>query len=184
MSDLGPFIFTYTGKRFYFKNPDPSMVCLEDIAHSLSNICRYTGHGHYYSVAEHSVRVLRWYEEHYPKAPLPERRCVLLHDATEAYVGDMSKPLKTLLPEYDDIEERVWRVVQNRFGLPDITPEIKLGDLTLLSSELPIVLNYHETRGGAMDWLPPRWEHANISLWDPATAERVFLEYADMLGIE
>ncbi len=90
MTRKGDYIATYTGKQFYPLDPRPEDVCLEDIAHSLSNLCRFTGHtdtDRFYSVAQHSVICSTIVA---PEAAL----LALLHDAAEAYLGDISRPLK------------------------------------------------------------------------------------------
>src|SRR5690349_6806238 len=98
-------ITTHSGVQFDLLKPDPSVVHLEDIAHALSHLCRYTGHcNRFYSVAEHSVIVSLMVPPSEPKLAMQG----LLHDATEAYVNDLARPLKDLLPEYKEIEMRVW----------------------------------------------------------------------------
>lgn len=103
------YIHTFSGKNFYFN--DPSTVKITDIAHALSNICRWTGHvKRFYSVAQHSVICAQ-------QCPAFGLRA-LLHDAAEAYIGDINKPLKTLLGQtIIDIESRIERAVWTRFGL-------------------------------------------------------------------
>ena len=79
-------IQTYTGLRFYPFEPDPENVCIEDIAHALSLICRFGGHcKQFYSVAQHSVLV---------SLNCPHPLHGLLHDAEEAYIGDVCRPVK------------------------------------------------------------------------------------------
>lgn len=94
-------IITLSGRWFDVLKPEDYEYDIEEIAHALSNLCRYTGHvNRFYSVAEHSVLVSRL---------LPNNLALagLLHDASEAYVGDVASPLKKLIPEYQTIEERV-----------------------------------------------------------------------------
>src|SRR5690554_7094997 len=83
------FIQTYTGRRFYPLDPNPADVCIEDIAHALSRITRFNAHinAEWYSVAEHSVHVSRIVPPEYALAGL-------LHDASEAYIADVSRPVK------------------------------------------------------------------------------------------
>src|ERR1051326_5760594 len=79
---------THTGKQFWPLDARVDEIDIEDIAHGLSHICRFGGHcRHFYSVAQHSVLVSR-------AVPLQLRMAGLLHDATEAYIGDMVRPLK------------------------------------------------------------------------------------------
>ena len=110
---------TYTGKEIDLANIRPEDIDLVDIAHALSKLCRYGGHTtRHYSVAEHSLNVMDMVDPLY-------KREALMHDATEAYVGEMTAPLKRLLLEYTHIEMRVERVIAERFQLslsPYVTP--------------------------------------------------------------
>ena len=83
---------------------------IEDIAFALSNVCRYAGHVNFYSVAEHSVLV---------SEQLPKRLKLagLLHDASEAYLGDITAPLKQLLNEYRWRESMLQAAIELQFGL-------------------------------------------------------------------
>lgn len=106
-------ITTASGKFFDILKPEEYDFDIEEIATALSNLCRYTGHvNRFYSVAEHSVLVSRI---------VPDKLALagLLHDASEAYLGDVSSPLKKLLPEYRAIEERVHNAIATKFGLGD-----------------------------------------------------------------
>ena len=114
-------IQTYTGRKLDLANPNPDDLDLDDIAHALSLICRFTGHvREFYSVAQHCVIVSSL-------VPPELALSALLHDATEAYIGDVSRPLKGLLPEYRAIEARLWAAIAERFGVTE-APEIKLAD--------------------------------------------------------
>ncbi len=85
-------IVTYTGKVFDLLNPTPDKVCIEDIAHSLAYQCRYTGHTReFYSVAQHCVLMAE--NPDLPGDPMAK----LMHDAAEAYIGDIARPWKHLL---------------------------------------------------------------------------------------
>lgn len=109
-------IQTRGGGRFDLLEPDPGTILIEDIAHALSNLCRFTGHtSAFMSVAEHSVIVSRL-------VPAHDALAGLLHDATEAYVGDVSRPLKQLLPAYQHIEHGIWLAIADRFGLDQGLP--------------------------------------------------------------
>lgn len=114
-------IQTYSGRRIDLANPDPNDLDLDDIAHALGLICRFTGHvREFYSVAQHCVIVARL-------VPPELALSALLHDATEAYIGDVSRPLKGMLPEYRAIEARLWAAIADRFGVTE-SPEIKVAD--------------------------------------------------------
>jgi len=101
-----------SGRKINIVEPHPDMISIHDIAHSLSNLCRFGGHSNsFYCVAQHSVLVAAL-------APTELKREALLHDATEAYVGDVIKPLKVMLGDvYDDIESRFMDVIAHKFKL-------------------------------------------------------------------
>lgn len=123
-----PYIVTYTGKKVYFLNPTPDMIDIGDIAHALSNLCRFGGHtGKFYSVAQHSV-----YVSHFSKDKLSG----LLHDATEAYLVDIPKPIKGFLTNYVDIENNLYKAIALKFGLPQELPEdVHAADTRMLFTE-------------------------------------------------
>ncbi len=105
------FIKTFTGKEFYLLNPDPDSICIEDIAHALSNICRFGGHTtEFYSVAQHALLVCDW-------CPDEIKLEGLSHDDTEAYYGDMVKPFKMLMPNYVELEQKLEKVIFRKFKL-------------------------------------------------------------------
>lgn len=113
---LEPWIETYSGKRFYFLDPTPDMVDIEDIAHSLSNQCRFAGHvSKFYSVAEHSINVSNLVQR-INRGDSKLSLAALLHDASEAYLIDIPSPIKQHLPGYKDIEHRVMGVIAAKFG--------------------------------------------------------------------
>ena len=112
-------IKTFSGGKISFTSPDPDDINIEDIAHGLSNYCRFTGQCLFYSVAEHSIKVSELTGIFSEK----DRLVALLHDATEAYLGDVSSPLKSMLPDYKIIEEKMWHAIATKFNLPVIIPE-------------------------------------------------------------
>jgi 5'-deoxynucleotidase YfbR-like HD superfamily hydrolase len=101
-----------SGVKIDLVNPDIGTIQILDIANALSLICRFGGHlSRFYSVAQHSVLVAAL-------APKELKKEALLHDAPEAYVGDVIKPLKHLIGEpYAAIERRFEKLINRKFGL-------------------------------------------------------------------
>lgn len=121
---------TFTGKLIDLRSFGPDDVRVADIAHALSILNRFTGHSKVpYSVAQHSVMVSR--------LVAPENALWgLMHDASEAYLGDIARPLKEMLPEYKKIERHVQRVIAKVFGLPWPMPaDVKRADNIALMTE-------------------------------------------------
>lgn len=134
-SNRGPWIHTWGGGRFYYLDPNPEEVFIEDIAHALSLQCRFNGHTTlHYSVAEHSILVS---DMVYSKTNDVEvAMAALLHDAAETYIGDVVSPLKTLLTEFKQVEARVEKCVAAKFGLDyPWDEEIHLADKAVLAME-------------------------------------------------
>jgi 5'-deoxynucleotidase YfbR-like HD superfamily hydrolase len=127
-----PWILTASGRRFDLLAPDPATVDPLDLAHALSNLCRFGGHTRvHYSVAQHSLLVSEL-------AGRPFRLAGLLHDAAEAYVGDVVGPLARRMREFRDIERRILDAVAVRFGVPRWhldTPEVRHADAVALLTE-------------------------------------------------
>lgn len=131
-----PFISLQSGRRFYLYG-DADEVDIDDIAHSLSLQCRFTGHlQRFYSVAQHSVWVARWIQRN--GGNRVEQAIGLFHDASEAYLTDIAKPFKSAIEGYGDLERRFEERIMERFGLPgpDEWPEIvKIADQVALMVE-------------------------------------------------
>lgn len=121
---------TYTGKVIDLSRFSEDDVRLPDISHSLSLLNRFTGHSKCpYSVAQHSVMVSKIVDQRHAMWGL-------LHDASEAYLGDVATPLKNLLPDYRALEERVQRAIARKFGLVwPMPPEVKVADVQALLAE-------------------------------------------------
>lgn len=135
MTRTGDWIQTFTGKKFFPLDPRPEEVDIKDIAHALSQVCRFAGHTQsFYSVAQHSLIVAT-------ACPPEYRLWGLLHDASEAYIGDMTRPLKRSMfaagiTFYKDAEARIMRAVCERFGLPPEEPAaVKHADNRVLFTE-------------------------------------------------
>lgn len=123
-------IQTYTGRKFYPLSPRAEDIDIVDIAHALSQKCRFTGHcSEFWSVANHSITVA---DECTGKNAL----IALMHDAAEAYMPDVASPIKSLLPDVMEMERVLWKCIAERFDLPLEMPiEVKNVDLLVLESE-------------------------------------------------
>lgn len=123
-------IRTFTGIYFNIINPTEDMICIEDIAHSLSMQCRFAGHlPVYYSVAEHSIRC------HEVSSP-ENKLAALLHDASEAYLLDIPSPIKPHLNNYKEIENKIMKLVAKKFGfLYPLVQEVRDIDKYMLEWE-------------------------------------------------
>lgn len=135
-----PFILTYTGKQFLYDEVTPDVIDIRDIAHSLSQLCRYTGHTNlFYSVAQHSLLV----SEKMPGGPAA-KLVGLLHDGAEAYTNDLASPLKRWLQtaeceerseHYDDsissycwLQNKITAAIYSKFGVTSIPDDVRLFD--------------------------------------------------------
>jgi len=135
--DRGEWLQTFSGVKFFIRDPRPEDVRIEDIAHALSMVCRFGGHVRKpYSVAEHSVRVSECIAE---LGGTPEEVFWgLMHDAAEAYVGDIIWPLKRQpeLSGYKIVERRVELAICKAFGMSyDMPAIVKHADLVMLATE-------------------------------------------------
>lgn len=135
---------TFTGRRFWPLDPKAEEIDIRDIAHALSNQCRFAGHTtDFYSVAQHSVRVSF-------VVPPELALCGLLHDASEAYLLDIPRPLKRLpmFEPYREYEERLMHMIAEKFGFTWPMPEeIRAADDNLLMDEAKSLI-----RGPKDDW--------------------------------
>lgn len=127
---VGDWMETFKGIAFYPQDPLPGEILIEDIAHALSNMCRFGGHSDsFYSVAQHSVMVSNLVSEQLALT-------ALLHDASEAYILDVPRPIKPYLGGYAEMEHKIMTAVAIRFGLIWPMPkEVKVADNTALAIE-------------------------------------------------
>lgn len=170
MSD--DWILTYTGLTVHPLNPAVDEIDIIDIAHALSHICRFTGHTRaFYSVAQHSVLVSKHVQSEHALWGL-------LHDASEAYLADIARPVKKqpALEGYRQAESNLMRAITERFGLPHEMPE------DVADADNRILLN--ERRALMPHNCGPIWPLAYvfspldevIEPWSPAEANLRFLE--------
>lgn len=146
----GDFIYTSKGMEFWPLDPRREEILIEDIGHALSLICRGNGHTKYfYSVAQHSIccakeAKARGYSERVQLA-------CLLHDGSEAYLSDITRPVKKQLKRYLEIEEKLQDEIYKTFGLGDLSQEelrlVKIIDDGMLKHEMKNLMDYHEIEG-------------------------------------
>lgn len=114
------YVETYTGRAFYPLRPDPSAVSILDIAHALSNQCRYGGATNsFYSTAQHCV-LLADYSAAILKASALECLQILMHDAPEAYLVDVPRPVKQYMPEYRKWDHAIDDVIRRWLSIGNI----------------------------------------------------------------
>lgn len=171
MDRFGDWMQTYTGRKFWPLDPRAEEVEIEDIAHGLALQCRYAGHClRFYSVAEHSVLISRWLAGQGHDAEM----CLwgLLHDAGEAYVLDMIRPLKGSMPEFRAVEQRVLNAVTERFRMYPVMPAaVKNADNRILVDEKR--QNMQTGLVWGTDSLTPLG--VTLQWWRPEEAEEAFL---------
>jgi 5'-deoxynucleotidase YfbR-like HD superfamily hydrolase len=171
------YVSTFSGNRFYPLEPSIDHVAIEDIAHGLAYQCRFNGQTcEFYSVAQHSLVVAALVPPHL-------RLAALLHDASEAYVGDMVKPLKVLLPAFAGIEDKVSALIAAAFDLDfsDYAP-IKRADLIALATEKRDLMPHSTERWAYLDDVKALPEP--IVAMDPRAAKQAFLaEFARLVAL-
>lgn len=171
-------IQTFSGKAFDVLDVDPMQISIIDIAHALSQICRYTGHTRYpYSVAQHSILMM---DAMPGGTDVNTLKWALLHDASEAYLTDIARPVKPHLGNYMTMEKQVMTGVAYRFGLKGAMPEIvKEYDTRILMDERRSLLGPCE-RDWGIDAEPL---NVPIAFMPTTVAKRLFLaRYESLWG--
>lgn len=163
------FTATGSGKKFHFLDPQPEEICIYDIAHALSMNCRYNGHvSEFYSVAEHSALIA---EEVWQRTTCPIKALsALLHDASEAYICDIPRPVKPHLLNYEELESNIEKAIQSKFDVPEPCEVTKYLDCNIVKDEAI------ELFRNVPDWVDA-YETTGIKLrkLKPSTAETLFL---------
>ena len=171
----GATILLSSGNYFDYLNPLPETVTIEDIAKGLSNNCRFGGQCPvFYSVAEHSVLMSYCVSKE-------NSYDALMHDAAEAFIMDMPKPLKNILPDYQIVEERVEKMLSKKFNFPlHKCEEVAIFDRRMLMAEQRQLMKNRDA-WSVIEGLEP----ANILIecWEPRLAEVKFLNrYYELVG--
>ena len=170
----GPYLQTVSGRFVNPFEPDPEQLDIGDIARALANVCRFGGHCRpFYSVAQHSIIVSELVEQR--GGDVEDVFAALMHDATEAYLGDMPHPIKHRSPlgtAFKAAEDHLESVIRARFGIKPDVPEIKRVDRALLATERRAL------SGVAWEW--PELEgvealDVELVPREPDEAERAFL---------
>ncbi len=176
--ERGPWMQTWVGAQFYPLDPRPQDIDILDIAFALSNISRYGGHCRFYSVAEHSYLVSHMVPEHLALEGL-------MHDAVEAYLGDIVRPLKQAFScdnEYFEIERKLrQRALAPAFGLQaEIPREVIEADVAIVEWEKAAL---HPRSGNWQIQIRPPKQLIPIRCLAPNTAAFLFLtRYCDLAG--
>ncbi|ELZ02237.1 hypothetical protein C482_05481 [Natrialba chahannaoensis JCM 10990] len=171
-------INSHSGGTITPLDPEPAAINLDDIAHALSNLCRFTGHGkRVHSVARHAVHVSHEVEAR--GGSLSAQRWGLLHDASEAYLADVPAPVKQTLPGYMHAELRLQRVVRDAFGI-DLAIEderlVDAADSAIGRAELAAYFPQCE-------FTAPVLEYPRADLDQDTDAMSLFLSRAEALGL-
>ena len=154
-----------SGGFFDFIDLAQSKFTIDDIAHNLSMICRYTGACEkFFSVAQHSVLVSL-------AVPHEHALAALLHDSSEAFMSDLNSPLKALLPQYKALELKVEKEIFSRLALPfPMHPAIKVADTAVFLAENRDLRGIH-SYAGSIEAYPKK-----IVPWNSAKAKKEFMK--------
>lgn len=131
---------TLTGLKFSLTDPKPEMITIEDIAAGLAHKGHYSGlTPKYFSIAEHCLLTEALCAFTGDGLDYELRLIALLHDASEAYIGDIIRPLKDLVPEFRNIENKIHEAIFKKFDLPiERLHEIKKFDITAQDLEASV----------------------------------------------
>lgn len=189
VEERGPWLATSLGGMWSISHPHARDVFLEDIASGLSRTCRYGGQiradAAFYSVAEHCVLMTEWAIYGDFVRTREDALAILLHDASEAYFGDMPTPLKKMLPEFKILENRAQATIERAFGLEPAVLAISHDDIKVIDRRIrlderaALILDPALTAGRDVRWsdesgLSPL--RVNVRGLDPIAARADFLE--------
>lgn len=171
------FIETYTGRAFYPLEPKIEALSIIDIAHALSNQCRYSGHtAFFYPVAQH-CSLLADFVVRNGGRPIDALQ-ILMHDAAEAYIVDVPRPVKKSMPNYREWDDHLSGLIRQWMGFEGPEPEwIRALDGRIIADERAQLLTRSPNDWGMRANSPLG---IGIQPWTPEDAERVFLtQYAN-----
>jgi len=173
---MAAWIQTYTGQVFQPLSPKPETINITDIAHALSMICRFNGHTRrFYSVAEHCVVMSQMVPPQYSLD-------ALMHDAAEAYIADVARPIKPLLGGYKAIEDSLLAAIYHKYSLTlsdKAKDAIEVSDLRMLMTERQQLMSIHAPEWESLKDIEPY--EIELQCWSPEEAEYQF--YARFLSI-
>lgn len=171
-------IVVFGGTSIVPTEPDPKDIYIEDIAHSLANQCRFTGHTrHFFSVGQHSI-ICSYL------VPEEDALTALLHDATEAYLSDVARPIKKTEgfgEVYTAVEDNLWGAVAARFNLPTTLPQtVAVADELCCANEIRLLLPEHPAFGMWADY--PKINDNYFALRSNEDVEAEFMARYNELG--
>lgn len=175
---------TYTGRLIDYKNITVDDICLEDIAHHLTNIQRFGGClplDVKYSVASHSLNCYIMAKMLHP-GEIDLHRAALMHDASETYLGDMVSGLKRLMSEYEALERSVSKTINNKYKLQEFTRVKDIDKRIMLDEVKSLIPDKYELYVKHQNYLP----YDQIDIYpneDPEVIKQLFLDTCERLGI-
>lgn len=175
---------THSGIMTDFANFTEDMICVEDIAHHLTKVCRYGGSlplDMHYSVAQHSMYVAL--QTYLQTENLEAVKFALFHDAAEAYLGDCVSGLKKCLPDYKDLESKVEGLIFKKFGINTYwEPLVKKIDKSLMLDEVaalrPNEVQDYKNRWGDIEPLG-----IEVRLYNQQWTKAKFLQWCKFVGV-
>lgn len=169
---------TYTGIKFNILRPTVDMIEPEDIARGLAHKPHYSGFSpKFFSIAEHSLLVCEFYGMHNPIDYIGQLQA-LLHDASEAYTGDMIKPLKNLLPNFVLIENRIQSVVFTKYGIDQKKRKSKIKEFDNHIQDIEADAFYHRD---SLSLIGEYLVNKHINYLSPSDAYKAFWEKYNFL---
>ncbi len=181
------YTLTRSGSKFNFLNPEDHNYQMKDVAHHLANVCRYGGAcAWHFSVAQHSVLMA---EAAYVMTcdPILALDC-LIHDASEAYIGDMKKPMKMQIPKFEEIEHRIDKAIRlhcNKYNILvplEQSDGCKYMDKAMFLTEWPVLMGKQDEQNWYPDVQPLK--DVAIERWSQEFARDRYLDVMKKMAIE